>query len=242
MSETGLTVAGNGQNAIAVAGIFKDINFADLNGVIDSLGNSSGNLKPEEKVAAVDVLNDWKRNVVGRLHEHADEMRDIIRLFGTDASYHDWFCYRYLTEAQSLQLVGVTGQSELFNKVSDAYNEYKTYCQVNGPEHPYTDDNMSRLEIIQAQKQYDLAYATFRIEKTKLERKLNLAFKEFHRAIRAHEQVKAMVEKAQQYTKNLNKFTSECENKASLAKLNVQISSDDVRRSLREIMDFAIKI
>lgn len=240
-----LTTVNQNQNAVEIVGLFKDINFNELNTVIQALGDKSSELTPDEKVAATNIISSWNKNVVGRIRTHLNDMENMLRLFSTNVGTHSheqFLTQTVLNDQQLIQLIAVTATTDLYETFLKAHQDQIQYVEANEPQRPFVDKNMSALEIAKAESQYQLDYVKYEIELTKRKRKVVMAFREFIKTVTATTQVKAMVAKAKLFVKDANTLYSECDVKTNMAKLNIQISSGNIRDSLRDLMSFASQI
>ena len=72
-NETALTLTGNviGQNLTAEK-------FNALDDLIQKLGDRSTELQPEEKTAAIEVVEDWTKSVTSRIQENATRAANML--------------------------------------------------------------------------------------------------------------------------------------------------------------------
>lgn len=245
---TDLTIVKQQENAIGAlaTGIFKDIDFAGLNRIIDIIGDKSANLSVEEKTAATEIVGQWEETVLDRLKANGNKMRCMIEMLNRNAQSHIWLCpiagSDYMSQEQIDQIVFATDTKELFEKAQLAYEMQCEYRKEHSPERPYTDDNMSYNEIARLTKRFEAEQSRYSIESTRYTRKTHLAFQEFIKALIKHKSVKEMLKKAEAHTASLKGYTTECQTKATMAKLNIQISSPEIRSVIHEMLDFASTI
>lgn len=245
---TTVAISGQGKGT-EIAGLlphlFKDIDFTTLNATIDALGNNSKQLDMHQKTAAVEIISDWQRNVIDRLNVHEWDMRSIISFFnpnqGSSARYGGYGT-SLLTKQEIMVLAEKTNTLELLKTFLDLNEEHENLLETK-PEAPdLYDTTMSAIEIMKLKNDFEYENAKFNAENKKANRRKELAWKEFIKALNEFDEVKTMINKANNYIRNVKKLINECEAKSSLAKLNIQIDSEDVRKSLRDLMDFVISI
>jgi hypothetical protein len=232
--------------AVIFPSIFKDIDFSTLNATIDVLGKHGVDLDKEEKSAASKIVDEWNHNVITRLHNRVNEMNNVVNFFNVKRLAQNYryngYYYNSLGEAELTALAASTGTTDLYEQVLKVTNEVERF-RDEGPVVPNLDDkSLTALTRMKLKNDYEYAKAKFDIDFVKLDRKLNAAWKAFLTELNTKDQVKQILAKATKYLRNVNTLTSECEAKATLAKLNIQINSEAVRDSLRELMDFTKSI
>ena len=245
---TDLTIVKQQENAVGAlaTGMFKDIDFAGLNRIIDVIGDKSANLGAEEKMAATEIVSQWENNVLARLKANGNKMRGMTQMLNKNSQSHLWLNptvgSNYMSQEQIDQIVFATDTKALFKEAQLAYEMQHEFRKENAPESPYTDDNMSYNEIARLTKRYEAEQSRYNIECTRYARKTHLAFQAFIKVLVKHKSVKEMLKKAEAYTASLEGYTTECQNKATMAKLNIQISSSEIRNMIHEMLDFASSI
>lgn len=241
---TDLAVVTNEQKAVGalMTTVFRDVDFNSLNTIIDKLGDSSAVLGQEEKVAAVQIVTEWENNVISRMRSYSSKMSSMVNAFSLDVNYSTWLGSDHVGELsmpQIEQMIIATGTKTLWEVALGHYEAMQEYLDDNTPEKGYVDDNMSANEIIRVTRKYELEMARHNTERTRLERKVKMAFREFMRNFLKNTLVKDMVAKARSYNTNLNDALTECHMKSNMAKLNIQIASADVRGAIHELLAFS---
>lgn len=245
---TDLAVVKQQENAVGAltAGMFKDIDFAGLNRIIDVIGEKSADLTPEEKVSATEIVAQWEGTVLDRLRINGNKMRCMTAMLNKNAQSHLWLDPTagsdYMSQEQINQIVFATDTTALYEEAQLAYELQCDFVKENKPDRPYTDDNMSYNEIARLTKRYEAEMSRYNIECTRHARKTHLAFQAFIKVLVKHKTVKDMLKKAEAYTASLTGYTTECQAKATMAKLNIQISSPEIRSVIHEMLDFASSI
>lgn len=212
--------------------ILQPADFKALDGLIQSLGDKSASLTPEEKAGAVAVIDEWNSSVTSRIRANAD-MAGMVLSFLNGAQL--W--------GQSLDDV-----IELFHEALGDCPAYEAYgTAVEG----YAD--------VMRDKPVDLpvdgAMTVAQADKVRLEnyaaglehgRKVKVAEHAFNRAVKGYvtylnglDEVKALKGSLQSYKNKAARMTADCQDKATRAKLNVTVSDPDVRKALHDMMDFA---
>ena len=170
----------------------------------------------------------------------------MTQMLNKDSQSHLWLNPTvgsdYMSQEQIDQLVFATDTEALFKEAQLAYEMQHEFGKENAPERPYTDDNMSYNEIARLTKRYEAEQSRYNIERTRYARKTHLAFQAFIKVLVKHKSVKEMLKKAEAYTASLEGYTTECQTKATMAKLNIQISSQEIRNMIHEMLDFASSI
>ena len=213
---------------------FGDVNLNELNNTIESLAEHSETLSAEEKTAAIGIIDSWNKNVVQRLYAHRDDMNQFTSFFG---GYYN----NLITENQQLILAKYTHTEILFSEYLQVKREFDKLKEA-APVVPDADDDMSKLEIAKAYKDYEYNRAVYNNQFNKVNRRFNKAYKAWLDEVKKDPEITAALDKSNKYNRNLNKLINDCESKANLAKLNVTISSSTVRDSLKSLLDFVTTI
>lgn len=241
---TDLAVVTSEQKAVGalMTTVFRDVDFNSLNTIIDKLGDSSAVLGQEEKVAAVQIVSEWENNVISRMRSYNSKMNSMVNAFYIDVHYGIWLGATNVGELsmpQVEQMIIATGTKTLWDIALGHYEAMQEYLEDNTPEKGYIDDNMSANEIIRINRKYELEMARHNTERTRLERKVKMAFRDFMKNFLKNTLVKDMIAKARSYNANLNDVLAECHMKSNMAKLNIQIASADVRGAIHELLAFS---
>jgi hypothetical protein len=229
--------------AKALPGIFKNIDFEGLNGAIEVLGNKSGELTAEEKTAAGTILGEWNKNVIDRLEMHKDEMSLIVTFFnggsGTYRRYDGSYAIanELFSDDQIEQMAEAAGTVPEFEAWMLAKEEHKNAHNTK-PYAPLVDEEMTRMETLKAEGDYNLEYQRWDIRRIKAMRAEENARSTFLRATREHDQIRELIKQAEKQRRNTGKMINECNTKTSLAKLNIAISSQGIRDALKDLLNF----
>jgi ribosomal protein L17 len=229
---------GKQNTAIAIVGkgLFNDIDFASLNKAIDSLGGASKTLTSEEKTAGTDIIHEWEDTVIRRLRNKNTEMRNIVYFFSAGNLNMNIF-----DKNQLAALAVQTETDDMYQVILD-YDEEIADLNAERPERPDHDLNLSELQNLLNGKEYEMAMLKFTKRVGAIELKRNKAIKEWKKALIKDDSVKEMVAKASEYDKSLDTAINQCKEKSQIARLNVMIGNDDVRASLRELLNFSENI
>ena len=214
--------------------LFKDIDFSGLNAVIDNIATYSHELQETEKELANDIIDEWQKSVIARLQERGNEMRRFLQFFEINE------CSDPLFIEIGEELAVKTGTESLFKNVMDAIKTYKA-TQSSKPEKPITDLETTLDTELTSTSSYKLETKKHEINLEKDRQLLRKAERKWKNELTEHDEVKALIQKATQYQRKLTTFRFDCEDKGQLAKLNVSISNQDVRNSLKELIEFGAR-
>ena len=219
-----------------VGALFSNIDFNGLDSAIDMIGTRSGDLTAEEKEAARDIVSEWERNVIKRLHTHSAELEKFLNNFKSADSDNI-----HLSDAVLLEVAAKTNTTALLDvyfNARDVLLDWKSQAPEVWGHDPDKSENQNLID----KKDYDLASTKYIIEMRRLSRTQALAAKAFRKAVNKDPDFKELVKKIEIYRGNVNKHCAICREKSAAAKLNISISSPEVRKSIRELLDFCIKL
>lgn len=227
------------QVATLMPDIFKDIDFSALNNTITALGNSSKELSDKEKEFAVEAIGTWETSVINRINDKKKEANDFLLSLNVNAST---LCPYGMPSNEFEALIEATGLQALYedylNKV-DIVDLHTTTC----PMYPEIDElNTTLKEQLTLRKDYELAHQIYTKEHDKLKRDAYNAMVKLKVELNKDERVQELVKRLKKYEKNVSTFVNQCKEKSQLAKISVSIASEDVRESLKELMNFSISI
>lgn len=244
MNEVAVVNQNQGGQLVDISGleIFKDVDFKGLSGAIETMAQNNKELAPEEKQMAIQIIDSWQSNVVERLNDHSNDMNGFIALFEV-GNYNYHYGVTTFPEETLEAIAQKTGTLTLYQawKAADAVYEEES-LKLKDLERPVPDLETTYQEQLDAQKNYELEEAKLRIRIGKLRHTAERAEGEWKRTVKQDPGIKGLLAKAKSYTRNLNKYTRECESKGQLAKLNISISSEAIRNSLKELLEFAVTI
>ena len=216
--------------------IFGDIDFSALNNAITTLGNGSGILSDTEKEFAVEAIDTWQTNVIDRLKEKEYEANSYIDFL--NVNYNRFAPYgmdRYDAE----MLIEAVGMQDLYQKYLDKMDEFNNLPQ---PERPVIDTSTTLMEQMKARTDYDLAYQVWLTTREKLEREAYNIMRKLKIELNNKPEIQEFLTRMKKYKRNVSKFKNQCIEKSQLAKINVSIASQEVRDSLKELLNFSVNI
>lgn len=216
--------------------LFKDIDFTGINAAIEAIANHSGDLDKEGKQEANKIIDQWAYDVVDRLQKRNRENNEFIHFFDVNIQSSE-----DKLETIGFELAERTNSMEAYNKLMnaiDAVNAYRNHKPIK--EEVDIDDTITTQT--EKAKQFEKNNSLYEIKKKRLENERKMFEAAWKREIRETELVKQLLKDARNYSSKVDKFSDQCKDKAQLAKLNVSITSSEIRKSLRELLDFTIKL
>lgn len=233
------TVTEETQVATLMPDVFKDIDFSALNKTITALGSSSKQLDEKEKKVAIEAINTWEESVIERIKEKRYEANQFLNTLSIDSNT---MCSYGTQDEEFEQLVYAVGLQALYedylHKV-DAIEMHKT----GRPEYPEIDElNMPLKEQLIVKKDYELALTIYNKEQDKLKRAAYNAMHKLKVELNTNEKVQELIRRLKKYEKNTSTFINQCKEKSQLAKISVSITSEDVRDTLKELLNFSVSI
>ena len=232
-----------GSNIVIFNDLFGDIDFSTLNGSIESLAKASGTLGEDEKRAATDILHQWEENVLERLEDRKSDIENFLNFLA--GREHYGYRYEYLEDEMGMDafadLSKKTKTMKEFKSYLEAKEAFETFL-LNAPEEPVDDVTVSYEDKELERREYELLRTKYEIGKKKASRKIILTRRTWIKALVANEEVRKLMGNLASYKRKLNKFKGDCKAKSQNARLNVAISSQEVREAIKELLDFAIEI
>lgn len=211
--------------------ILQPADFKALDGLIQSLGDKSMNLSPEEKTGAVAIIDDWNKSVTDRIRANEAQARQVLDFLNGTAMYG-----ASLEESIELfhEILGDTPEYLKYKAAVDNYAMVMSDAPLDNP----VDENMT---VAQAEQLNMDNYA----ERLKYGRRLktaehafNKAVKEYIKSLNGMPEIKTLRGSLQSYKNRATRMAADCQDKATRAKLNITISDPDVRKLLHDMMDF----
>jgi hypothetical protein len=231
-------------NAVAKAvvnDLFKDIDFTGISTAIENIGNVNGSLTAEEKEMANSIVDQWQNDVMARLRNRGHEMSDFVDFFEVGSNGH-------VRGADKLDEIGEdlatqTKTVKEFQHLQDLLDELMDLFETR-PEEPSNQLNINKTqkEILEEENQYKLDYAKYNLAVKKKQREIYLAEKAWKKLLKQNKEVAELIKKAKKFNKEMSNFTNMCHDKAQIAKLNITVSNVDVRKSLRELLNFSATV
>lgn len=230
--------ASNNQIAPLVQDLFQDIDFKGISSAIDNIANHNKTLAPEEKEMAADLVDQWEADVVSRLNNKGHEMNQFIDFFKVKGAE--------LRKSEQFDLIGYdmaikTKTKKEHKALVDAIEQLSDLYDRR-PDAPVEREDRTLREQLEEESQYKLDLAKHNIAEKKIKREIYLLDKKWKTQLLKNKEVNELLKKARHFTSNLHKFSNLCSDKSQIAKLNIAIANDDVRNSLRELLDFNMTI
>ena len=226
-----------------------DIEYKTLDAAIENLGKHTGELTPEERLSATNVVSTFEDRVVTQLNNKytkLDHFLDMLNISPT-ADYNYGISNFMKDKDIILQVLSDDRYNESFigdfQKLSEEYEDISSYVEENTPEEPLLDPQyMTPIDYAQKKMEYRTRVGrfntavnkkqfTFRKHFMAFKSKLNknATFKNFLKSLRAQ---LADTEEAQNIVRE----------KVSTAKMNIMIASSDVRKILLDMHTWAQKL
>lgn len=231
--------APNNSVAAITSDLFRDIDFKGISQAIENIGNHNGTLGVEEKEMASELVAQWEQDVVTRLRDKGHEMNEFVQFFNTGYEGR-------VSQQERLEDIG----ADLAAK-TNTYNEYTALVQTledledlhqQRPIQPIEREDRTYKEKLEEEKKFQLDMAKYNLAVTKKNRELYQYETAWKKLLKQNKEVAELIKKAKEYNKSVSKFQQNCHDKAQVAKLNIMISNQDVRQSLRELLDFTGQI
>lgn len=225
-NETALTLTGNviGQNLTAEK-------FNALDDLIQKLGDRSTELQPEEKTAAIEVVEDWTKSVTSRIQENATRAANML----------------HFLSGRTIGGAFLTENIEMFHEVIGDTPEYLNYVaaveelEMLEQDRPIPIPVSPAMTVTQAEQTEIENHAA----DTKFERKILAAEYKVNRAVKAYIQslnsmpaIQTVKANLTTYKRKATRMANDCRDKGARAKLNITISDKETRSILQDMMDF----
>ena len=149
--------------------------------------------------------------------------------------------HNYLEEENIEDLVAAIGLQDVLQVFKDKMNEIRIF-NTTMPQEPIIDLGTTLQEQLTKKSEYELQREIFNTTKLKLEREACNALKKFKEELNKKPEIKEFIARLNKYKRNVSKFRNECSEKSQLAKINVSISSTEVKESLKDLLQFSITI
>lgn len=248
--EKQMTVLSTGEKELVLAAggkLFDEIDYTSLDNVIENIGSHSGELTTDEKMYAADAIGQFENRIVSTLKNKHNNLREFLQVLQFKPSCGCSMIFDFVhAKEYILKLLTLDNRKTLepfvekFNKVIELTEEYLEYQDTNRPEEPILDTyNMTQAQIEREKFKYKnkmLAYETKMKQKQYMIRK---AFYTFKKDLDKNKEFKDFVKALTVQTANATEAMHIVEEKCAMAKMNVMISSADVRKILRELHEYA---
>lgn len=216
-----------------VGKLYDDIDFTKLDNIIDKIGNNTGSLSSDERVSACKYIEDWDNVVVTRINKKIDTLNQIMALIK-----HDNFEI-FINQKNTLDIFASFSKDieDGIDKLSSLYQDYIDFNDSK-PDNILIDNTLSVNEINEQKAKYKYELAKFTFTQEKKMRKCILCFKELKKILKKDDNIQKMIKTCGIQKDNLITVRGEFKEKASLAKMNVLISSPEIRKSLIDMSLF----
>lgn len=219
--------------AVGLPKLLADIDFNGLNAAIESIANNNGSLTDKEKELAVNIVGEWERTVIERVRNREYDVNSMLNSFDPSNNHISF------DEEESEQLALATGTMASYKTYQDIVEQVRE-LRDDMPEKEPKELGTTVQQQIDDENQFTADMAKYQIEMSRLQRREFLALKAWKKELANDQKVKDMIANARKFKKNISKLNNQCSDKARLAKLNISISSQDVRDSLRSLINFSI--
>ena len=215
--------------------VYQEPQFNDLNKAIEALGNNSKELSKEEKEIGYKLLDEWERNVISRISDKAKQLESILAFFGLKDSWYHMESNEY--EYMKGKLAEVSETQDLFLKYKECKEERQQHKLTN-PVRPVVNPNISIIENDKAYVDYEKEQIEWNIKDKQLKYIETKAKMKWINTMKKKESIKEMMSGITEYLRKVKLFKQSCKDKAQLAKINLAISNEKVRESIKDIIEF----
>ena len=220
-----------------IAGIFSPIDFESLNASITKLAESGGNLSPEEKKFAIDIVDEWDQNVIKAIDDKITEGTDILYSLDPDS---------YRSDCMDEEMIAKLAK-QLGNKTASLYKAYeKTKGEVldiqkQKPDYDKVRDaSETAEEYIDRASKSEAEYAKWELKIAKARKRADWALYELKREIYGTTEAQEIIKRIKSFQRKSSSFKKSCNEKSRLAKINITISDETAREALKELISFKI--
>ena len=216
------------------------VSFENLNEVITKLGDSSKELSADEKASACMAIESWEKLVIEKIRTKANEMQAFLNVM----SHGPFNCTSAQEEAVA-KLKAICyqiGLQEKYDSLAAAIKAAQDYQSEERPTAPRMSEGVSNLENRRLHAAYQSEVAKYNIQLEKLNRKAYLIWDDISKSLKKNVDCKEMLKSCNDWLGKQNKFYNGAREKAEIAKMNVSISSSEVRQLLRQMFDYEVEI
>lgn len=245
-------VSDHNKDIIMQAGgkMFSDIDFNKLNTSIDTLGQKSGEITQDERLAASNYIRDWEILVVGRLYDKSAKLDAFLRILSTapDALYkdlHRWFTGDYAGTIENL----LSGKNyaekflEQYYELQEKMTALEEHKELHAISKPLLDkDTMTKVDIDARLLQYQTAAARYTAAVKKRELVFRRLFHTFKSTLNKDKDFRSFTKELAAQSSSAEEARNIVKEKSSLARMNVLISSSDVRDALKSLHEIEAEI
>lgn len=248
--EKQMTVLSVGEKELVLAAggkLFDEIDYTSLDNVIENIGSHSGELTTDEKMYAADAIGQFENRIVSTLKNKQSNLREFLRVLQISPSCDFYEVLRFVDAKKYVsKLLSLNDKETLvafverFNKVVDLVEEYNEYKETNCPEEPILDTyNMTQAQIEREKFKYKNKKLTYDTKLKQKQYEIRKMFYVFKKDLDKNREFKEFIKTLNVQTANATEATNIVQEKCAMAKMNVMISSADVRKILRELHDYA---
>lgn len=229
--------------------LFNDINFDKLNSAIETLGSHS-DIKEDQRSNAIEIISSWQQNVIAKLSSHKKEVDNFTECFGRKSKnrhegtyYHnDLDMFNVFGEAKLMALASSTDTVEEFEKLVEKRKDYDTAILDAPFDDLIEDPDKTAAELIMERADLKKSKTLHELKVTRCKRDEIKAEREWKASLLKNDGIREMLAKCEVYSDKVDDFKQDCITKAQAAKLNINISNAEVRKALREMIDFTKSI
>jgi hypothetical protein len=223
--------------------VFDGVDFSGLNNAIEKIAEHSGDLDASARESAVNIVSEWENGVISKLDQHNSKLSEFVDCFAAKRRFGSLY-HLSLPDEVLTDLAAATGTvTEL-----TAYLTARTALQehdVTTPEDPskdIQDPDQTYAEKAEAEQNYNRDLTKHRLEGQRHQRTCNQAELAWKEALSQNSNFIAFVSKVTSYKRGMGKLTSQCQEKSQMARLNITIASPEIRKSLKDLINFSAKI
>ena len=227
-SETAIALADTGFTSRILA----PADFKALDALIETLGDKSANLGPDEKASAIAVIDEWNTSVTARIKDNAEQAGNVLAFLESSQIYGT-----ALEDAIELfhGVLGDTPEYLAYRNAVEAYQEIQADAPIAVP----VGNDMTVAQADKICMENSAAELAHNRKVKAAEHAFNKAVKAYIKALNAMPEIKSLKDSLRSYRNKASRMATTCQDKATRAKLNVSVSDPDVRKALHEMMDFA---
>lgn len=229
-----------------VAGkLIDDVEYKTLDAAIESLGKQSGVLTPEERVQAVDVVDKFQDRVVSCIDTKQKKLKEFKSVLTTPpmANFHHLKDFMNMSDTIKQILSDKRYEDTLstaFHALEESMYALEQFKSDNEPEEPFIDEQyMTPAAVSQKKFEYSIKKNRYEAAVGKREFAIRKEFMAFKRDLDKNKTFKAFTKALDQQIVLGNEAIATVKEKASVAQMNIMISSEDVRKALREMHSWA---
>jgi hypothetical protein len=219
--------------------VYQEPRFDDLNKAIEQLGTHSGDLKKEEKEIGFKLLNEWEQNVIERIKDKEQHLSAILKFFGIENSWYSLESGEY--ESMKQTLADVSKTNTLYSKYKNLKEKLELH-KLEKPTRPNVNPNITIIENDKLYIAYEKEYLEWEIEDKRLRFDKDKIRRKWVNKMKTTDGIKEMISGVQEYKRKVKGYIRECKDKSHLAKINLTISNDKAKESIREIINFTKSI